>query len=70
MELPTAGALKQAAQGTAKSTASSTIPLFEGRVPAKTDAAQKVEPAGNSGNLLLLGVGLLLLAGLVVFFVL
>ncbi|TXT24044.1 MAG: serine/threonine protein kinase bacterial [Gallionellaceae bacterium] len=70
MELPTAGALKQAAQGTAKSTASSTIPLFEGRVPAKTDAAQKVEPAGNSGNLLLLGAGLLVLAGLVAFFVL
>jgi serine/threonine-protein kinase len=70
MELPTAGALKQVAQGTAKSTASSTVPLFEGRVPAKADTDKTVEPAGNSSNLLLVGIGLLVLAGLVAFFVL
>ncbi len=72
LSLPLADAPKQAAaKGPAKpGPTTSTVPLFEGRAPAKADTAKTVAPAGNSSNLLLIGIGLLVLAGLVAFFVL
>lgn len=69
MVLPTGDALKQAAPGAAKTKGiTSTIPLFEERLPAKADPG-KAEPAGNSGNLLLIGIILLVLIGLIAVFI-
>lgn len=72
LSLPPAGAPKQAApKGPAKpGPTTSTVPLFEERVPAKTGTAKTEEPAGNSGNLLLIGIGLLVMAVMLVYFVL
>lgn len=74
LALPVAGAAKPgiAKPGIAKpGPTTSTTPLFEERGTAKAEAVKKTaEPAGNSGNLLLLGIGLLVLAVMLVYFVL
>lgn len=65
MALPSGEALRQAGLDAARpKIITSTIPLFEERVPAKADDG-KMELAGNSGNLLLVGIVLLVLAGLI-----
>ncbi|MBI5658456.1 MAG: serine/threonine protein kinase [Nitrosomonadales bacterium] len=66
MVLPAGGSPRQAPPGVAKpKVITSTVPLFTERAPAPAQKSKQDEPPGNSGNLLLIGIVLLVLAGLI-----
>ena len=70
MAVPAGGAANQAVPGGAKPKATtSTVPLFAARVPAPAQPGKPDEPSGKSGNLLLIGIILLVLIGLIMVFV-
>ncbi|MDH4284059.1 MAG: serine/threonine protein kinase [Gallionellaceae bacterium] len=65
MAAPSGEALKQAAFDAARSRNKiPAAPLFEERRSPKADMSKADQPAGNSGNLLLIGIVILVLAGL------
>ena len=70
MAVPTGNAIKQASPNYVKpKVTTSTIPLFAAHDPAPAQQSKTNEPPGKSGNLLLIGIVLLVLIGLIMVFV-